>query len=767
MNAAPPPGPVPGLFDRTLRLIALAGIYGALLAPVVVLPTFTVCPYVFSKTLLLQATIALTVPAFLLLVWRQPALRPRRSWLSIALGAYFIALSLSCVFAFHRHRAFWGSQSRMLGLFSLAHFFVWYVMATSLLRTWSDWRRLLHWQVALGFFVALAALYDLRDPNISRIAGVLGNPIYCATYQVFIIGILALLWIRSVRLALRTLYAVGAIVSLITLLLTGSRGALLGFVSGLALVALVWTISDRRWRYLIAMVGGLLLACAGYALIKWKGASWLPHPALQRLFATNVDEMRPRIWSMAFAGFRDHPLLGWGLGNFEVVVDAHFLPRAFGGFPGEAELDTADSLLFEHISTVGALGTLAFAALWITLALSLRRAFRQGWIEARAAWVLLGLSAAYLVQGQFITDSPSSHSLLFLLLAVGCAAGFPEFAVKTLPAAHRLTARSAGLASWAMVALQAGGVMLAWHWSIQPALASHAIMASQDAMVRGGCGPLLEGARRAAATSTPWPEDHLFVFGSNLEEIVERDRLKSCPQWRDIYDLTRQKTVEAYAGQLEHMRGAERLAWLTFGLGLKSHDPVLLDEAQRLYEALIAGSPRRQLYRYKFATLLVNTGRVQEADDQLAQAVAADPEIGDSLWMLGVLRWQYEKQSKVGSRMLVQAADGRYRHRLVSLSEAGLLAKAFLVQGDLEGLRSMERRMEELPGSDPQLATVYVSVARLQEEAGLAVERNRMLHIAARRDTQVSAHMAPLFDGRVRTIAEAERLTTPITLPSR
>ena len=193
----------------------------------------------------------------------------------------------------------------------------------------------------------------------------------------------------------------------------------------------------------------------------------------------------------------------------------------------------------------------------------------------------------------------------------------------------------------------------------------------------------------------------------------------------------------------------------------------MLDEAQRLYEALIAGSPRRQLYRYKFATLLVNTGRVQEADDQLAQAVAADPEIGDSRWMLGVLRWQYEKQPKVGSRILVQAADGRYRHHLVSSSEAGLLAKAFLVQGDLGGLRSMERRMEELPGNDPQRSTVCVSVARLQEEAGLPVERNRMLQNAARWDTQVNVRMAPLFDGRVRTIAEAERLTTPITLPSR
>jgi hypothetical protein len=187
-NAEVAGGPVRAPFDRALKVIALAGFYGALLAIVVVVQDATAYPFVFLKTMILQATIALTLPAFLLLAWRQPDFRPRRSWLSIALGAYFVALTLSCIFAFNRHRAFWGSQDRMGGLFSLAHFFVWYVMATSLLRTWQDWRRLLHWQAALGFVVAVSALPEVGDLRFDRIAGALGNPIYCATYQIFIIG---------------------------------------------------------------------------------------------------------------------------------------------------------------------------------------------------------------------------------------------------------------------------------------------------------------------------------------------------------------------------------------------------------------------------------------------------------------------------------------------------------------------------------------------------------------------------------------------------
>jgi O-antigen ligase len=747
------------LFDRALRLLALAGIYGAPLALVVVVKgarDATAFPHVFLTTILLQATIALTVPAFLLLAWRQPVFRPRRSWLSIALGAYFVALSLSCVFAFNRHRAFWGSQDRMGGLFSLAHFLAWYVMATSLLRTWRDWRRLLHWQVVLGLFVALVALRDLGDPDIERISGVLGNPIYCATYQLFIIGILALLWVRTRSLALRTLYAFVGVVALITLAFTGSRGAMLGLVSGLVAVALMWAVVGRHWRFLAAMVGSLLLSGAGYAALVRVGASWLRHPGLQHLFTKSTDEMRPMIWSIALAGFRDHPLLGWGLDHYEAVFDAHFLPRIICNGTYTEWTDIAHSLLFQHLSTTGALGTLAFAAVWVALGLSLRRAFRQGWIEARAIYVLLGLSVAYLVQGQFITDSPSSYSMLFLLLAVGFAAGFPEFAVTSKPPVPPLASRPAGLAPWAMAALQAAGVLLAWRGSVMPALASHASLQSIVALNQGGCGAMLENARRIATMTTPWSEDQLTVLSHTLREFAKKDKLKSCPQWRNLYALAQQKAVAVYAGQPEHFRFRGIMPALARMLGLRSHDRELLNESQRLYEELIAGSPRRQLYRYRFAELLAETGRVEASDDQLAQAVAADPEMGESVWRLGALRWQREDQAELGSKMIVQAANGTCRHFLSSSEDASLLAKAFLVQGDLAGLRSMERRLGEL--TEDQRPASYLEIARLQEQAGLLTERDRMLRTAAARDVALRARLAPLLDGRVGTIAEAEQL---------
>jgi tetratricopeptide (TPR) repeat protein len=267
---------------------------------------------------------------------------------------------------------------------------------------------------------------------------------------------------------------------------------------------------------------------------------------------------------------------------------------------------------------------------------------------------------------------------------------------------------------------------------------------------------MLESVRRRATMATPWSEEQFTVVAEVLREVVHQDKLELCPQWRSLYDLARQKGLMSYAGRPEHFRFSGALPSLARILGLKSRDPQLLSEAQQLYEALIAGSPQRQLYHYRLAELFTETNRIEAAGDQLMQAFNADPEIGESTWRLGEFRWRYGNQAELASKMVVQSVNGACPRGLSSLGEAILLARAFLRQGDLEGLRSMELRIAQLPPQDQRSASLYLDIARLQEQAGLLAERDRMLGAAAARDATISARFAPLVDGRLQTIAEAE-----------
>jgi O-antigen ligase/tetratricopeptide (TPR) repeat protein len=728
--------PIQSRFDRALRYIALAGIYGALLA-IAVAAEVTVYPYVFLKTILLNAIVSVTFPAFLVLAWRQPAWRPRRAWLSMALVAYVVALSLSCALAFHRHRAFWGSQDRMVGLFSLLFFSVWYVMATSLLRSWRDWRRLLHWQLVLGVLVAAFAAIEAIRSHGERVWGALGNPIYTGTYQVFLIGFATLLWVRTRSVALRALYGLTVILSLFVLLRTASRGPLLGLACGVMVVVLAWTLAGRRWWYLFGLVGSAAFAAIGYTALMQFESSWPQRLGVGHLFWKNTYELRPIIWKSAWAAFRARPIVGWGLDSYEAAWGAHFVPSSICAGGSDFWADTAHSLLFEHLSTTGALGTLTFAALWIVLVLGLWRAFRRGWIDVPAGTVLVSLSVAYLVQGQFISNSPSAHMMCFFLLALSAAAGFPEFSVKDAALPKPLVARSVGFRWGTLLTVFAtGGVLLAWHTSVLPGLASHASLQSEAAFRHGGCKAMLKEARYAASIPTPWAQDQLEILSQTLRDMAQYHALGACPEWRQLYELTRREAEAVYSGHPERFRFRGIVAALTRILGLESKDPNLIAEAQRIYEILIEESPDRQFFRYQLASLLTQTGRLDAAENQLTSAVAIDPNMGESLWRLGVFRWFEKGQAESGSKLIVKGSVGFCHYIYWNSDEMILLAQAFFLQGDLAGLRSMEQRMkEDLPSEEPRPASAYRKIAGFQAQAGLSAESNRMLQIADARDS--------------------------------
>ena len=71
-----------------------------------------------------------------------------------AIAAWFVALSVSVIFAVDPMRAWWGSQERMGGLFTMLHFLAWCVMAVGVLRNWERWRRLLMFEAAVSAVMA-------------------------------------------------------------------------------------------------------------------------------------------------------------------------------------------------------------------------------------------------------------------------------------------------------------------------------------------------------------------------------------------------------------------------------------------------------------------------------------------------------------------------------------------------------------------------------------------------------------------------------------
>jgi hypothetical protein len=84
-------------------------------------------PFITSKQLVFNILMEILLVFWLVFIWRFPAYRPKKNFITFGLLAYFIAILVSCVISVNFGLSFWGNAERMLGFFHLFHFkaFLW------------------------------------------------------------------------------------------------------------------------------------------------------------------------------------------------------------------------------------------------------------------------------------------------------------------------------------------------------------------------------------------------------------------------------------------------------------------------------------------------------------------------------------------------------------------------------------------------------------------------------------------------------------------
>lgn len=246
--------------------------------------------------------------------------------------------------------------------------------------------------VLFGRFMRAYGTFEQPNP----FAGYLG-----LTLPVALGLILAVLVPEGKRVSVRWLIWAGATGSLmaVAVVMSWSRGAWLGVVAavGVMIVAIV----ARRGR--VAVVGVALALLLAYVLLAG-GLSILPSSIVQRFsdFVPYIGILdvrgvevtdanyavleRMAHWQSAIGMWTDHPWLGVGIGNYEVVYPEYALPQ--WPFP----LGHAHNYYLNIGAEAGSVGLLAYLMVWAL-------AFVQSWKATRcgAGWewgVALGVLGA-------------------------------------------------------------------------------------------------------------------------------------------------------------------------------------------------------------------------------------------------------------------------------------------------------------------------------------------------------------------------------------
>ena len=305
-----------------------------------------------------------------------------------------------------------------------------------------------------GLLAALAAIAQClgwaiylgpQTAALQRAPGLLGNPDFSALFLAALVPLSLWLDLEAKKWSARIYYGLTVLCLMVAVLMLGSRGAWLGLVVELLLMAAATAVL-RLGRKLFIVLAVTLVVFAGL----WYG---LGRPSQTNLAGrslslseTNVD-LRFAVWDIAEQAIAQHPWLGVGPGNFQVYFEQH-RNRALGNQNGV--YDDAHNWFLQIGSTVG----LPFLALNLLLIISaLVIGWRRLWkTRDGLALSLIASLIGFCLMAAFTPLSVGCYFLLAVLLAALFYFDAREVSLKILAPVRAVTAVVAAAAlAWGII----------------------------------------------------------------------------------------------------------------------------------------------------------------------------------------------------------------------------------------------------------------------------------------------------------------------------
>jgi O-antigen ligase len=192
----------------------------------------------------------------------------------------------------------------------------------------NHWRGLLWFLMSLAFFVSVFGILQHLTFNgklywfrVMRYGGVPFGPYvnrnhFAGFAELLIPVALVPLVLGKVRRERLVLVALFALVPIVALLLSASRGGIISFIVQMIIMFLLLLVRRIRSKYMLA--GGVLVLCA-VLMVSWIGVQQVlerfsDYKALDVSLGKRAS-MRHDTWQI----FLDHPVLGTGLGTLQMV----------------------------------------------------------------------------------------------------------------------------------------------------------------------------------------------------------------------------------------------------------------------------------------------------------------------------------------------------------------------------------------------------------------------------------------------------------------
>jgi len=647
---------------KFLSSIILFGLFVLPFIPLFV-STSMFFPFITGKNFAFRIIVEIVFVLWIVLALFDKTYRPKLSWLFYSVMALIGVTTLATIFGVNPYQSFWSNYERMEGLVTLLHLGALFTVLISVFKNELIWRKYFYTSLVSNALVLAYGIGQLMGVAQIHQGGVrldasLGNAAYLATYCLFHIFLACYFLFKNKSGWTRWLLGFSIVANLFILYFTATRGAILGLIGGILIASLL-----ASWRYrkesrvkkvAVSFLVGLFIFVGLFWL--FRNSSFVQSsPVLSRFASISLTEVTTQsrflIWEMAWQGFKERPILGWGPGNFGYVFSKYYDPMMWRQEPW---FDRAHNLIFDWLIDAGLVGFLAyFSVLIVTGYYLLRKIFSKfktdsiGFekknnkivseivnMDEVGAVVLLGLLAAYVFQNLFVFDNIISYWLFFSILAfVHCRYSeerefnnFQEPVKKKKGEKNKLTSFAQVGTSLLLVGL----IACLYYLNVKPINASRNLIKAIYSQSKGEIENSLEYYKKVFEAGT-------FGVGEAREQLLTTTiSVLSGSSSASLKNEFSKLALAEWEKQFDHF-GEDSRSRLYYGAFLSNVG--MFEEAQKHLLKAKELSPKKQMIIFELAMMYLRMDKLDLAMVQLKEAFDLEPNYVEArrMYALGAI----------------------------------------------------------------------------------------------------------------------------------
>ncbi|MEI6596880.1 MAG: O-antigen ligase family protein, partial [bacterium] len=379
-------------------------------------------PFIITKTVFFRLLMQLGLSFyFLLLALNFKKYKPRFNLALILVGIFFLVQLVAAIFGLDFYKSFWSSFERMEGVVSLIYLTIYLFLLQIFLREKRDWlfyiRLILIGSVLVSLY-GLAQKFNILpvfEAGIGRVTSTIGNAAFLAGYLLVAVGLGIYYYFNEARANYKYLTLAATGLNLIVLLLTSTRGAILGASLGVLVFLILNAIflsGKVRRNSAIILLAVVIIFSAFYFFRSNFADSKIDFISRMATISTADGSVNNRlvVWRMALKDFKFHPVLGVGMENFDIIYNKYYTPDI-----SENWFDRTHNVYLDQLMTGGVFGLAAYLAILGYLFYSLFKNRREDYYKFA---VLFSLLIAYAVHNFFVFDTLNTSFLYIFLIGL-------------------------------------------------------------------------------------------------------------------------------------------------------------------------------------------------------------------------------------------------------------------------------------------------------------------------------------------------------------